>query len=635
MKKYLLILTAFVCVLTTRAQSPQNFSFQAVIRNASNNLIVSSPIGIKTSILQGSASGTAIYVETQAVSTNVDGLVSVQIGNGTVVTGTFSTINWGAGPFFLKTETDPSGGTNYTISGTSQLLSVPYALYANSSGASKSGWTLTGNLGTVDGTNFIGTSDMIPVNIRMNNKPSGRIDSASGNTYYGYKSGNFPTATGIQNTVIGMQSLQNNTSGTDNTAAGYHSLVNNTTGGNNVGYGFCSLVGNTTGSSNTSIGNWTLFKNTASYNTAIGDSALYSNTSGTGNAAMGYQALTANTTGIQNTVIGMQSLLFNTSGSDNTAAGYHSLVNNTTGGNNVGYGFCSLVGNTTGSSNTSIGNWTLFKNTASYNTAIGDSALYSNTSGTGNAAMGYQALTANTIGSNNTAIGNGALMSNTSGSNNTALGNLSDVGSSNSNSTAIGYQATASENDVIVLGNSSIQKLYCAQTTITAISDGRFKNNIRDDIHGLDFILKLKPISYNLNITKLNGFQGKKTNESDEKSIKQAEEIRHNGFIAQDVETAAKAVNYNFSGLKSPQNSGDIYGLGYTDFVVPLVKSVQELNANCEKLRAENTLLKTLLLEQSGKLTGLQDAQQLTNKEIAELKKLIDANSMKAEVLVK
>jgi hypothetical protein len=634
MKKiYTLFLITFLYTVSVFSQAPAYLSYQAVIRKADNKLDTSAAVGLQISILQGTDTGSPVYVETQKTTTNTNGLVSLEVGNGTVVSGKLSLINWSSGPYYIECQIDPNGGDDYTITGTTQLLSVPYALYANNSGSSN-GWALNGNIGTSDTVNFIGTIDNKPFNIKMHNEPSGRIDSASGNTFFGFESGHFPINTGIQNTVVGMQSLLSNTTGVDNTAMGYHSLVDNTTGGNNVGYGFCTLVKNTIGSSNTALGNWTLFLNTASYNTAVGDSALYANTSGTGNAAVGYQALAANTTGIQNTVVGMQSLLSNTTGVDNTAMGYHSLVDNTTGGNNVGYGFCTLVKNTIGSSNTALGNWTLFLNTASYNTAVGDSALYANTSGTGNAAVGYQALAANTTGMNNTALGYGALQSNTNGMNNTALGYMADVGSANCNSIAIGYQATANENNVIVLGNSSVQKLYCAQTSITAISDGRFKKNIKSDIHGLDFILKLKPVSYNLDVTGLNAYQGKPIQENDKTSVLQAEQIVHNGFLAQDVEEAAKEVHYNFSGLKIPEHSGDIYGLGYTDFVVPLVKAVQELNETNENLKAENELLKAQVSNLEKNLTSIQSAVANYEKEIALVKNMM-YNKTDKEVAMK
>jgi hypothetical protein len=109
-------------------------SYQAVIRNSSNALITSTPVGMQISILQGSSNGTAVYVETQTPSTNANGLVSLEIGTGTIVTGTFAGINWAAGPYFIKTETDPTGGTAYTIAGTNELMSVPYALFSAAAG---------------------------------------------------------------------------------------------------------------------------------------------------------------------------------------------------------------------------------------------------------------------------------------------------------------------------------------------------------------------------------------------------------------------------------------------------------------------------------------------------------------------
>ncbi len=123
------------------AQAPEKMSYQAVIRNSSGALVASTNIGMQISILQGSESGTAVYVETQTPTTNVNGLVSIEIGAGTVVIGNFATIDWANGPYFIKTETDPTGGTTYTITGTSQLLSVPYALHAKIAGTVTGGIT--------------------------------------------------------------------------------------------------------------------------------------------------------------------------------------------------------------------------------------------------------------------------------------------------------------------------------------------------------------------------------------------------------------------------------------------------------------------------------------------------------------
>jgi len=112
------------------AQAPQKMSYQAVVRNSNNSLIVSTPIGIKISVIQGSVNGAATYSETQFQNTNLNGLVSLEIGTGTPIIGTFSNINWANGPYFIKSEIDPNGSTNYSVQGTTELISVPYALYS-------------------------------------------------------------------------------------------------------------------------------------------------------------------------------------------------------------------------------------------------------------------------------------------------------------------------------------------------------------------------------------------------------------------------------------------------------------------------------------------------------------------------
>lgn len=130
MKKIITVCAVLLMTASVFAQAPEKMSYQAVVRDGSNALVSSTAVGMQLSILQGSASGTAVYVETQTPTSNANGLVSVEIGSGTVVSGTFATIDWSNGPYFIKTETDPTGGTSYTITGTSQLLSVPYALHA-------------------------------------------------------------------------------------------------------------------------------------------------------------------------------------------------------------------------------------------------------------------------------------------------------------------------------------------------------------------------------------------------------------------------------------------------------------------------------------------------------------------------
>jgi len=112
------------------AQAPQKMSYQAVIRNSNDSLLISTSVGMRISLVQGSPTGTVVFSETQTATTNANGLVSLQIGMGTAVSGTFASIDWAAGPYYVKTETDLSGGTNYTIISSNEILSVPYALFS-------------------------------------------------------------------------------------------------------------------------------------------------------------------------------------------------------------------------------------------------------------------------------------------------------------------------------------------------------------------------------------------------------------------------------------------------------------------------------------------------------------------------
>ena len=133
MKKFTPTLFLLFLSLCIYGQSPEKMSYQAVIRDASNTLVTNQSIGMQISILQTTITGTTVYAETHTVTTNLNGLVSLEIGTGST-SDTFSTIDWSAGPYFIKTETDPTGGSSYTITGTSQLMSVPFAMYAKSSG---------------------------------------------------------------------------------------------------------------------------------------------------------------------------------------------------------------------------------------------------------------------------------------------------------------------------------------------------------------------------------------------------------------------------------------------------------------------------------------------------------------------
>ncbi|GAA3786600.1 hypothetical protein GCM10022271_18950 [Corallibacter vietnamensis] len=128
--KKLYIALSLICCFSMQAQTPEKMNYQAVIRDAANELISNTNVSMQISILQGNASGNTVFTETHTPTTNQNGLISIEIGTGTIISGDITTINWADNTYFIKTETDPTGGTNYTITATSQLLSVPYALHA-------------------------------------------------------------------------------------------------------------------------------------------------------------------------------------------------------------------------------------------------------------------------------------------------------------------------------------------------------------------------------------------------------------------------------------------------------------------------------------------------------------------------
>jgi trimeric autotransporter adhesin len=428
------------------------------------------------------------------------------------------------------------------------------------------------------------------------------------NTFLGANAGAVLT-TGRSNTGIGYNALINTTTGAENTATGTFAMFGNSTGSRNCAYGLNSLSGNTTGGDNTAIGANALNRNTAGYyNTAVGTQALYNNTTAYHNIAIGYNALFQNTTGTTNTAIGNYSLYRNQTGTGNIATGHFSVHSNTAGKDNTAYGHYSLNGNTIG-----------FENVAS-----GYKALFSNTNGFGNVGIGVQSLYQNTIGINNTAVGTYAghstyyILSAC-----TFLGAQTWSGPDIKNSTAIGYEAYIGASNEVRIGNTSVSSIG-GQVNWTAFSDARYKKNIKEDVPGLEFIKQLRPVTYTVDVDALdNELQSKRPQKSNsikettselkgyenlspmtkdpnanvvqehaipapsEEEIASKEESKnfiHTGFLAQEVEQAAKNINYQFSGVDAPKNNEDFYGLRYAEFVVPLIKAVQELNQQNEDL---------------------------------------------------
>jgi hypothetical protein len=293
-----------------------------------------------------------------------------------------------------------------------------------------------------------------------------------------------------------------------------------------------------------------------------------------------------------------QAGLINDNG-DVTAFGFQALQQNS-GTSNTAIGSLAMVANTTGINNTATGADALHSNNGSFNTAVGLSALYNTTASEFNTAVGY---------------GAGGTFDN--GWNNVFIGANTDVnGPGYFNVIALGKNAICTASDEAVIGNSSTNIIGGFAAWEIFIPDVRVNKNIKQNVPGLAFINKLAPVTYNLDLDAVDRIiqppqrkdaTGKLTQPTQNElaARKAKEQVVYTGFIAQDVEKAAKSLNYDFSGVDAAKNDKDLYGLRYGDFVVPLVKGEQELSK-------ENDSLKSVL-------SSLQD-------QINELKAMIVAN---------
>jgi len=506
-------------------------------------------------------------------------------------------------------------------------------------------WSLTGNAGTDTAINFIGTIDNLPLRFRLNNIWAGELNAENKNYFIGDSAG--MATTGVKNVGIGSRTLFNNTTGSWNTAIGTNALYSNTTANYNTAFGFSVLDSNTIGGQNVAFGALALRNNKTGWNnSATGLNALFNNINGNGNTANGSHALFKNTTGGNNTAIGLAALNDNTSGFLNTAIGSYAhfsskygvgntsiganaLTYDSTGNDNTAIGFNSLYYNANSNFNIAIGNYSLYNHRKNhYNTAIGGYALYLDTSGTSNTAVGYGSLFENKNGIQNTAVGQGALYF-SKANNNTAVGYgaLSAITTGYQN-IAIGsgsgtHPATPAIYNTISIGNDGYLNAFQNQAFIgnvstawiggqvnwSTFSDSRIKTAVAEDVKGLDFITRLRPVSYYKNFAAITDITGNKETENFPGKY-DGEQIKYSGFIAQEVENAAKQSNYNFSGLHIPKSRFDLYSLSYAEFVVPLVKAVQEQQA---MIKSQQKIME----EQQKKLELFEkrlDALDLKNK---------------------
>jgi trimeric autotransporter adhesin len=364
-------------------------------------------------------------------------------------------------------------------------------------------------------------------------------------SYFGYYAGNAAANSSADNSFFGANSGRNTTTASYNTAIGYNTLYNNTIG-----------------HSNTAVGAYTLYLNTGgNFNTATGRYALYSNTTGYYNAANGYASLFFNTTGHENTATGDEALADNTTGNLNVAAGRRALQNNTTGNEN---------------------------------TATGFNALPNNSTGNGNSAYGADALTI-VDGSYNSAFGTLALNSVCTGSYNTVFGASAGMALSGTcswyNATALGYSTLITASNQVRIGNVNVTSIG-GQVAWTVLSDGRFKKNIKNNVPGIEFINQLNPVSYALDKDAIDQFLGIPDSVREEQAGARKAPQLQIGFVAQEVDAIVKKSGYIFSGVETPDQETDAYTIRYDEFVVPLVKAVQELTDHSNEQQKEITELK-------------------------------------------
>jgi len=297
---------------------------------------------------------------------------------------------------------------------------------------------------------------------------------------------------------------------------------------------------------NTGFGVNALLNPSAVNSVAIGAEAMKYGT-GNSNIAIGYNTM-GKSTGFANIAIGEGALAVTTNGHTNIGIGFNALLNNTTGAQNTAVGYVALLNNLTSQRNTTVGHSSManYTGTEGQNSALGHYSFLKLASGGSNVATGYLA---------GQYYGGVPSYDLTTANNSVFVGAESGPkANAETNQIVIGFRAVGRGSNTVQIGNSSITNIG-GQVAWSNPSDVRLKKDINDSPFGLNFINKLRPVTYHM-----------KTGTKDLQT----------GFIAQEVEKAANSLNYEFSGIVKPQTGADFYSLRYSDFVVPLVKSVQE-----------------------------------------------------------
>lgn len=412
----------------------------------------------------------------------------------------------------------------------------------------------------------------------------------------------------IRRTAAGFTLLET-APGSANAFLGEKAGEANTSGGLNVLVGFSAGKSNTEGAFNAFLGGQAGFTNTTgACNSFFGANAGFSNTTGGFNVFVGDSAGVKNTTASLNTFVGHAAGRDNTTRSGNTFIGANAGRLNVGGDSHVFVGTNAGAATVNNSTNTFIGFEAGLSNIASFNTIIGGLASRGSTTGFCNTLMG--AMVANTLstGSENTFIGSNAANGVTTGSQNVGLGrfagglncngstflgyNAKPSAANLSNATALGNGATVNANNKIRLGNTAVTVIE-GQVAYT-VSDGRFKSAVRADAPGLDFVMGLRPVTYNFRYSDFSKFLGETA--ADSAVLSQKDRQREMGFVAQDVEALCREQGVPTANLvHAPESPADNYSVAYGQFVVPLVQAVQEQQAQIAAQQAEIEALKGLV----------------------------------------
>ncbi len=427
MKKSILII---ILMLSNTILIAQNgFNYKALISD-NGNVLANQVISIKFTVLENGT--TSVYQETQTGNTDANGIIAFNIGEGSVVSGDFTTIDWGSNPYFLKVEINT--GSGYQDFGTTELKYVPYAKFAE-----KAGNVFSGDFGDLnnvptglsDGDDDTHLTDAQIAAMGYIKDPNDADHDATNELQTISKTGNTVTLsngggsftdadTHLTDADISGMGYIKNADDADHDAT--NEIQNLTLSGTNLSISSGNTVHFNNWDTNAnddvhSINDLSDAKSdissiflgayagenddqTQNYNVGVGYQAMNANTSGDNNTALGYYAMINNTTGKYNTATGAYALKENTSADHNTADGYQALNSNSTGAYNTAVGSQALY-HTTRSNNTAVGYQALYNNTGEYNTALGSGALYSGTNTDYNVAIGYNAgYSANSIGYN-------------------------------------------------------------------------------------------------------------------------------------------------------------------------------------------------------------------------------------------